>query len=84
MTGDLSSEDFGRLTRAVAAKLVTLTDLPLERAEELAGSVVGCVHAGDEDGMLDFRDEAGAPVVRLPFSAFAALLDDEEDEDTID
>lgn len=77
MTGDLSPEDLEQLVRAVAAKLVTLTDLPLELAEEAALSVVGAIPVGD-DGTLTFTDAEGRPVARLPYSAFASLLELEE------
>jgi len=76
---DLSVEDFQRISRAVGEKLSALTDIPLERAVELAGSVVTGVVLADDDGLLTFRDEDGTQVVRLPFSAFSALLGDEED-----
>lgn len=83
MTGaDLSIEEFRRLTAALGAKLAELTDVPLERAVELAGSVVGCAVVADDDGMLTFRDENDAPVVRLPASAFESVLwGEEEDEE---
>lgn len=81
MNCDLSPDDFDRLTREVAEKLAALTNIPLERAEELAGSVVGCCVVADDDGMLTFCDDEGAPVVRLPVSAFESILwGDEEDE----
>ncbi len=80
MTGDLAPEDLERLVAAVAAKLVTLTGLPLEMAEEAALSVVGAVPVGD-DGTLTFTDAEGRPVARLPYSAFASLLEPEEDPD---
>lgn len=77
MSLDVSPEELNRLTAAVGAKLAELTDIPLERAELLASSVL-CAVPVEEDGMLTFRDEDDAPVVRLPYSAFAALLGDEE------
>jgi hypothetical protein len=77
---DIGAEEFQRLIAAVGAKLAELTGMPLEQAEHLAGSVCGCVLIVDDDGMLTFRDDDENPVVRLPFSAFAELLDDEEDD----
>lgn len=77
---DLSIDDFRRLCEAVGAKLAELTDIPLERAVELAGSVVGCAVVADDDGMLTFRDENDTPVVRLPASAFESVLWGEEKE----
>lgn len=77
---EIGPEEFQRLTAAVGAKLAELTGMPLEKAEELAGSVCGCVLIVDDDGMLTFRDDDENPVVRLPFSAFAELLDDEEED----
>lgn len=81
MDADLSIDDFRRLFEAVGAKLAELTDIPLERAVELAGSVVGCCVVADDDGMLTFRDDGGTPVVRLPASAFESILWGEEEED---
>ena len=81
MTDDLSAADFDLLVEQVAEKLVALTDLPLERARELAGSVVGCCVAADEEGMLTFRDDDDTPVVRLPASAFESILWGEEEEE---
>jgi len=80
---DLSSDDFRRLCDGVGAKLAELTDIPLERAVKLAGSVVGCCVVADDDGMLTFRDDGGTPVVRLPASAFESILwgDEEEEAD---
>lgn len=82
MTRDLGPDEFHRLLEAVGAKLAELTDLPLERAVELAGSVVGCVVLPDEAGMLTFRDAGGTPAVSLPASAFESILwgDDEDEE----
>jgi hypothetical protein len=79
---DISIEDFDRLTKAVGAKLAELTGMPLERAEELAGSSVGCTFLPDDEGMLTFTEPDGTPVVRLPASAFESILwGDEEDEE---
>lgn len=80
---DLSPADFDRMLEAVAEKLATLTDLPLERARELAGSVVGDCVVADGAGMLVFRDVGGTPVVTLPASAFQSILwGDEEEPET--
>ena len=69
---DLSPSALDRLTAAVGAKLAELTDIPLERAELLAVSVVGALPV-DEDGMLVFRDENDAPAkTRSPMVAAMA------------
>ena len=81
MSADLSPEDFDRLCEAVGAKLAELTDIPLERAEELAGASVGCTFLPDDDGMLTFTDPDGTPVLRLPSSAFESILWPDEEED---
>jgi len=78
---DIGPEEFERLSLAVGERLAALTDMPLDRAIEIAGSVCGCIRGGDEDGMLTFRDEDEKPVVRLPYEHFADLLEDEEEEE---
>lgn len=82
MDADLSPDDFDRMLEQVAEKLSGLTAIPLERARELAGSVVGCCVVADDDGMLTFRDDGGTPVVALPAAAFESILwGEEEDEE---
>lgn len=81
MTHDLSPDGFHRMLEQVAEKLAALTDVPLERARELAGSVVGCCVVADDEGMLTFGDENENPVVRLPASAFESILWGEDDEE---
>jgi hypothetical protein len=81
LTLDIGPEEFDRLTAAVGAKLAELTGMPLERAEELAGSSVGCTFFPDDEGMLTFTEPDGTPVVRLPASAFESILWGEDDEE---
>ena len=75
MDFDIGSEELHRLLVAIGAKVAELTGMPPERAEKLAGSVVGHMWIIDDDGMLLFRDEGEQPAVSLPHSAFAALLE---------
>ena len=76
MTYDIGPEEFEALTKAVGQRITELTGIPLEKAEMLAVSVV-CCRIVDEEGLLVFRDEDDGEVVRLPYEAFADLLDDE-------
>lgn len=77
---DISSEDLETLTKAVGAKIAELTGMPLENAVLLAVSVA-CCRIVDEGGDLLFHDAEEREVVRLPYAAFADVLDDEEEDD---
>jgi hypothetical protein len=77
---DISSEELETLTKAVGAKIAELTGMPLEDAVLLAVSVA-CCRIVDEEGNLLFHDAEEREVVRLPYAAFADVLDDEEEGD---
>jgi hypothetical protein len=79
MGRDIGPEDLERLTKAVGARLAELTGLPIAEAELLAVSVA-CCQVIDEEGNLLFHDAEEREVLRLPYSEFAALLDDEEED----
>lgn len=78
MEFDISSEELEKLTKAVGARLAELTGMPLEDAELLAVSVA-CCRTVDEEGNLLFHDADEREVLRLPYAAFADVLDDEEE-----
>jgi hypothetical protein len=80
MSYDIGPEEFEALTKAVGARLVELTGIPVEEAESLAVSVA-CCRIVDDDGNLVFRDADEREVVRLPYAAFADILDDDEEEE---
>lgn len=77
---DISPEELERLTKAVGAKLAELTGMPLEEAVLLAVSVA-CCQIVDEDGNLLFHDADEREIVRLPYAAFADVLDDAEERE---
>lgn len=83
MSYDIGPEEFEALTKAVGARLAELTGMPVEEAESLAVSVA-CCRIVDDDGNLVFRDADEQEVVRLPYAAFAEILDDDEEEEAFE
>lgn len=79
MSYDIGPEEFEALTKAVGARIAELTGLPLDQAEMLAVSVA-CCRIVDEEGNLVFHDAEEREVLRLPYSEFAALLGDEDED----